>query len=329
MLDTAENIRIQRIIIVIAFILFSVKLTAWLLTGSLAILTDALESIVNVVSAFLGLYSLALSARPKDTNHPYGHGKVEFISSAVEGTLIIIAGLLIIFKAVISFYHPHPIQKLDIGLFLLATSGVVNYLVGYKSEKTGKKNNSLPLIAEGKHLKTDTYSTIGIFIGLLLIHFTNFIWLDGVVACLFSLLIIYTGYNIIRSSVAGIMDEADITLLNNLVDSLNKNRNENWIDIHNLRFIKFGSRLHCDCHLTVPWYLNVDEAHEEIESLAKLIRIEFGETVELFVHADGCKDFSCSICKKENCQVRKHVFEKKIKWTVKNISEDARHNIFS
>jgi len=310
-------------------VLFSVKLWAWYLTGSLAVLTDALESTVNIASGFLGLYSLYLSAKPKDADHPYGHGKVEFISAAIEGTLISVAGLAIIYKSVVSFFEPHQIQKLDSGIILLGITGIVNYAAGFICEKTGKKNNSLPLIAEGRHLKTDTYTTIGIFIGLILIYLTNKIWLDSVVACLFGLIIIFTGYKIIRTSVAGIMDEADLSLLNSLVDSFNRNRQENWIDLHNLRFIKYGSMLHCDCHLTVPWYLNVSEAHEEVESFAKLIRNEFGETVELFVHADGCDEFSCRICSKQNCLVRKHAFEKKITWTIKNISNDSRHGIFS
>ena len=194
---------------------------------------------------------------------------------------------------------------------------------------TGKKNNSLQLIAGGKHLKSDTYTTIGIFAGLLLLYFTKWFWIDGAIACLFAFIIIYTGYRIVRTSIAGIMDEADRKLLDNLVILLNNNRRENWIDIHNLRIIKYGSTLHCDCHLTVPWYLNVNEAHIEIEALAELIRNEFGEAVEFFVHSDGCKEFSCRICSKQNCMVRQHDFEKKIEWTIENISKDNRHKIFS
>ncbi|MEO7121222.1 MAG: cation diffusion facilitator family transporter [Ginsengibacter sp.] len=329
MIAAKENIRLQKIITVIAVVLFSVKLWAWYLTGSLAVLTDALESTVNIASGLLGLYSLYLSAKPKDADHPYGHGKVEFISAAIEGTLISVAGLAIIYKSAVSFFEPHQLQKLDFGIILLGITGIINYAAGFICEKTGKKNISLPLIAEGKHLKTDTYTTIGIFVGLILIYLTNKIWLDSVVACIFGFIIIFTGYKIIRTSVAGIMDEADLSLLNSLVESLNKNRQENWIDIHNLRFIKYGSTLHCDCHLTVPWYLNVSEAHEEVESFSKLIRNEFGEAVELFVHPDGCEEFSCKICYKKNCMVRKHDFEKKITWTIKNISNDSRHEIES
>ena len=330
MISTAkENIRLQKIITIIAIVLFSVKLAAWYITGSLAILTDALESIVNIVAGLLGLYSLYVSAKPKDVDHPYGHGKIEFISAAVEGTLIVVAGFFIIYKAIESFFHAHIIGRLDYGILLISVTAIANYITGSICETTGKKNNSLPLIAGGKHLKTDTYSTIGILAGLILIYFTKLQFIDSIIACMIAIIIIITGYKIVRTSIAGIMDEADLKLLNSLVDLLNKNRKENWIDLHNLRIIKYGSILHCDCHLTVPWYLNVYEAHAEIEALAKLIRNELGEAVELFVHSDGCQEFSCRICSKQNCMVRKHDFEKKIVWAIKNISKDSKHEIFS
>ncbi len=329
MIASRENIRLQKIIVLVAVVLFSIKIAAWYLTESLAILTDALEGIINMASAFLGLYSLYLSAKPKDADHPYGHGKVEFISAGVEGTLITVAGITIIYKSVESFFRPHVVTKLDYGMILLAATAVINYVAGVICVSTGKKNNSLLLIASGRHLKTDTYSTLAILAGLLLLYFTHAMWLDSMVACVFGLIIIYTGYKITRASVAGIMDEADIRLLKNLVALLNKNRRENWIDLHNLRFIKYGSTLHCDCHLTVPWYLNINEAHEEMETLASLIQNEFGETVELFVHTDGCEEFSCKICYKQHCAVRKHDFEKKINWTVSNISKNSKHDILS
>ncbi len=324
-----ENLRLQKFITLIAIFLFIVKLLAWYLTGSLAILTDALESIVNIVAALIGIYSLTLSARPKDETHPYGHGKIEFVSAAIEGTLITVAGLFIIYEGIMNLFHPSSVSKLDFGILLIGASGVINYVAGQVCIKTGKKNNSLPLIAAGKHLKTDTYTTIGIFVGLVLLYFTRWIWIDSAVAILFAFLIIYTGYKIIRTSLAGIMDEADLKLLENLVNVLDNNRRENWIDIHNLRIIKYGSTLHCDCHLTVPWYLNVNEAHAEIEALATLVRREFGTAIEFFVHSDGCKEFSCPICTKQNCMVRQHPFEKTIEWTIENISKDSRHKIFT
>lgn len=310
-----------------AITLFIVKLIAWFLTGSLAILTDALESIVNIVAGFLGLYSLNLASKPKDADHPYGHGKVEFLSAGVEGSLIIIAGFYIIYEAVQSLFYPHLIQKLNTGIILIAFTAVVNFIIGKLCIKTGRKNKSLQLIAGGRHLVTDTFSTVSILVGLLIIYFTGYVFIDTVIAFLVASFIIYTGYKIVRVSVAGIMDEADDQLLKDIVDLLNKNRKENWIDLHNTRIIKYGSTLHCDCHLTVPWYLTVREAHAEIEALAGLIKNEFGEAVELFVHSDACCDFSCKICSKQNCMVRKHDFENRITWTIKNISNDARHTI--
>jgi cation diffusion facilitator family transporter len=322
-----HNLRIQKIITLVSICLFLMKITAWYLTRSVAVLTDALESIVNIVAGLIGVYSLFVSAKPKDYDHPYGHGKVEFISAAIEGTLICVAGFVIIYEAITNFIQPHNIQKLDYGVILIFLTAIANYCMGAICIRAGEKSNSLALIASGKHLKTDTWSTIGICIGLIIIYFTHLTWIDSIVAITFALIIIFTGYKIIRSSVAGIMDEADVTLLNKMVVMLNDNRRQNWIDLHNLRIIKYGGTLHLDCHLTVPWYLNVNEAHEEIDALSFLVRERYGESVELFVHSDGCMEFSCKICTKSDCAVRQHSFTKKIEWTIENISRNIKHHL--
>jgi cation diffusion facilitator family transporter len=320
-----QNFRLQQWIVFVAVVLFAVKIVAWYITKSVAILTDALESTVNVIAGFIGLYSLYVAAKPKDEDHPYGHGKAEFVSAAVEGTLILVAGLVIIYEAIDNFVHPHQIQKLDYGILLVAVTAVINFGVGYFSERKGKRNNSMALIASGRHLQTDTWSTIGIIIGLGLILITGYKWLDGVVAIIFSFIIIYTGYGILRSSLAGIMDEIDKELLSKLVVVLNNHRRQNWIDLHNLRVIKYGGQLHIDCHMTVPWYLNVHEAHIEIDALTDLIKKEFGDSIEFFVHTDGCLDFSCHICNKQDCPVRKHAYENKVAWTLSNIISNTKH----
>ena len=322
-----QNFKIQKYIAVISVALFFIKLFAWYLTHSVAILTDALESIVNVVAGFIGLYSLYVSGKPKDQDHPYGHGKVEFLSAAIEGLLIGIAGIFIIREAILNLYEPHSIQKLDYGIYLVGITAIINLLAGIICVKTGKKNNSLALIASGKHLMADTYTTIGIIIGLVLLFITGISWIDSVVAIIFALVIFYTGYKIVRSSIAGIMDEADMELLNKMVVFLNENRNPNWIDLHNLRIIKYGAMIHLDCHLTVPWYFNVNQAHDEIDRLSGLVKQHFGDSVELFVHSDGCLDFSCALCEKSECQERKHPFEKKIAWTMENISSNKKHQL--
>lgn len=323
----SENIRVQKYIVAVAVILFALKMGAWYLTGSVAVLTDGLESIVNVISGFIGLYSLTLSAKPKDANHPYGHGKIEFISAGIEGTLITIAGLFIIYEAVLSFINPEPLQKLDLGILLIAISAVINYGFGWWAFQTGKKNESLALQASGRHLQTDTYTTIGIIAGLILIRFTNILWLDGAVAILFALFIMKTGYRILREAVAGIMDETDEDLLEDLISFLQENRDPKWIDLHNLRIIKYGRILHVDCHLTLPWYLTVKEAHAELDKIEALITDKFGDRIEIFIHTDYCMEFSCRICQVQNCEVRQHDFEEEITWTVGNVASDGKHKL--
>lgn len=321
-----ENLLIQKIVVGVALLLFAIKLFAYFLTKSVSVLTDALESIANVAAGFIGLYSLTVAAQPKDQNHPYGHGKAEFLSAGVEGSLIIIAGFAIIYKSIVSLIYPHQINQLDYGMLLIAITAVINFLMGYISVYRGKKNNSLALIASGKHLQSDTYSTIGIITGLIIIYYTGLLWLDSVIAMVFAVIIIVTGYRIIRKSIAGIMDEADVDLLQKMIAVLEKNRQENWIDLHNLRVIKYGGQLHVDCHLTVPWYLNVHQAHAEIDKLARLIKSDFGSTIELFVHSDGCLYFQCNICSKHDCPVRQKPFEKRVEWNMKNILSDAKHS---
>ncbi len=322
-----ENFRIQKWVVTVAVLLFLIKIIAFFLTRSVAILTDALESTVNVIAGFVGLYSLYIAGKPKDTDHPYGHGKAEFLSAAVEGTMIIVAGFIIIYEAIDNFIDPHDLQKLDWGILLVAITAIINYGVGFISLRNGKKNNSLALIASGKHLQSDAYSTLGLVVGLAFIYFTGKIWLDSVVAILFAFIIIYTGYKILRSSIAGIMDEADSELLKKLIALLNSNRRENWVDLHNLRVIKYGGQLHVDCHLTIPWYLNISEGHQEIDSLTSLVKHELGDSVEFFVHTDPCLDFSCSICTKADCTVRKHPYKQRVDWTLENVLADKKHSI--
>lgn len=322
-----QNLRLQKWIAVVSVILLVVKFLAYYTTHSVSILTDALESIVNVSAGFIGLYSLYIASKPRDKDHPYGHGKAEFISAAIEGTLIVSSGVIIIYKAIQHFINPVELRKIDFGIWLVAGAAIVNFILGYFCIRIGRRNGSPALIASGKHLQTDTWSTVAIIAGLLCIYFSGYMWIDSIVAVLFAFFIIYTGYRILRSSIAGIMDEADVKLLSKMVAVLNSNRRNNWVDLHNLRVIKYGTVLHVDCHLTVPWFLNVHEAHKEIDALGELIRREFGESLELFVHSDGCLPFQCKICNKEECPERKNNFEQQIEWTLENIAQNKKHKL--
>jgi cation diffusion facilitator family transporter len=322
-----EILRIQSWILIVAVFLFSIKIIAWWITKSVAILTDALESIVNIIAGMVGLYSLSIAYKPRDTNHPYGHGKAEFLSAAIEGTLIMLAGVFIIYEAVSQLIHPRALNQINLGILLIGISAVINFAVGFIAVKIGRNNRSEALQASGNHLKSDTYSTIAIVVGLLLMYFTGIRQMDSIVAIIMSLVIMVIGYRIARKSVAGIMDEADEKILGKVIALLNKSRLPNWIDIHNLRVIKFGNILHIDCHMTVPWYLNVRQAHAEVVSLRELIEKEFGAAMEFFVHEDDCIGSCCPVCIKNDCEVREKPFTRKIEWDMENVIPNKKHEL--
>ncbi len=269
-------IRIQRYIAILSVVLFIGKLWAWYLTHSVTVLTDALESTVNVIAGFIGLYSIILAAKPRDLNHPYGHGKAEFVSSAVEGSLICIAGLMIIYEAIDQLLEPKPLHQLDIGIYITGATGIINFLAGTYAVKQGRKHRSLILESAGKHLRVDAYSTFAIVVGLVLIIITKQQWLDSTVALIFSGIILVTGYKLVRRSMAGIMDEADEKLLNEVIAYLQQNRKDQWVDLHNLRVVQYGDVLHIDAHMTLPWYYLVQQAETEIHGMEDMIKQHFG-----------------------------------------------------
>lgn len=321
------TVRIQRFIAFLSVALFVAKMVAWYLTNSVTILTDALESTVNMIAGFLGLFSVVLAARPRDTNHPYGHGKAEFLSSAVEGTLIFIAGIVIIYESVYHLLHPNKLQRLDTGLIIIAAAGLVNYLVGLYALKQGKKHNSMVLTSSGNHLLTDAYSTVAIIIGLLVMVLTNnrWPWLDSAVAICFAAIIMITGYKVLRRSISGMMDEMDMKLLKEVISVLQQHRHAEWIDLHNLRVIQYGSLMHIDAHMTLPWYYNVAAADKELHEVEQLMKENFRNQVELFIHIDGCMSYQCKLCAMPECDVRQVPFECQLEWNIDNVWTDSKH----
>jgi cation diffusion facilitator family transporter len=210
---------------------------------------------------------------------------------------------------------------------VLLSTAVLNLAAGLTAKTIGKKNNSLALISSGQHLVLDSFTTFVVTIGIGLVMITNYPGIDTYIALLMGLWIVYNGYQIIRQSLAGIMDEADLALLEEVIKELNKGRNEKWIDLHNLRVIKYGAQMHIDCHLTVPWYFNVNEAHFAVDDFSALIKNKFGDSVEFFVHTDGCMPFSCPICTIENCDKRKAPFKQKLSWTIENVLSNLKHQL--
>lgn len=320
-----SSFRFQRNVAFVGIALFLIKLLAWHFTGSDAVFSDAMESTVNIIAAFMGLYSLHLAAKPKDEDHPYGHGKVEFVTAGIEGALIIFAGIMILVEAANSLLHGNQLQKLDLGIILVAATAAINYMMGYISLRKGIKINSAVLQSSGKHLQSDTITTAGVVVSLILVHLTKIYWLDSAVAVIFALYIMFVGYKIIRKSLSGIMDEADIKMIGRLAETLDQNRRESWVDVHNVRIQQHGSTLHIDGHVTLPWYYELREAHNEMEQMMALIDSKTDRNLEFNFHMDDCKPFSCEICIMKSCHVRQHPLAKQIKWNAKTVSQPDKH----
>ena len=301
------------------------KFTAYLITSSNSILTDAAESIVNILASLFAFYSIYIAAQPKDLNHPYGHGKVEFFSVFIEGTLIIIAGILISFKSVYNLFYPHQISELIIGTLIIGISGLINYALGYYLIDQSKKHNSLTLNADGKHLQTDAYTSVGLVIGLMLIHFTGLNYLDSILSISIGIFIIYSGYKLVRKSVSGLMDESDFDTSDEIIAILNTHRKDSWIDMHNLRTQRYGPDIHIDCHLTLPYYFDLNKVHEEVSEVDKLVNFKANSRTEFFIHADPCMPECCHYCRMLECSVRSEPKNMDIAWTIENVTKNQKH----
>lgn len=297
------------------------KFGAFFITNSVGILTDAMESIVNVIAGLVTLYSLYLAAKPRDRKHPFGYGKIELISASVEGMLIMAAGFFIIFAGIKRLFVPDEIGKLDIGIIVVAIAGAANFLLGWWSIRSGKKHDSIALIAGGKHLKSDTYSSIGLVSGLILLYITKISWIDSVLALIFGSIIVVTGIGILRKTVANLMDAADKGYLEKMLAAVSDVKNPEWIDIHNLKIIKYGSNFFIDCDLTLPWYHTIARGHKAAEELQEVIRKGFSDRIIISVHLDPCMEKHCEHCTVRDCPYRRQPFVAPLNYTLDDITE--------
>jgi cation diffusion facilitator family transporter len=321
--EHAIKISVQKKILTFSAILLIGKFSAYYMTNSVGILTDAMESIVNVIAGAISLFSLYVSSKPKDEDHPFGHGKIELISASIEGLLIMLAGGLIIFEGIKRIFLPMDIHKLDVGIYIVAGAGVINYLLGWYSIHVGRKHHSIALIAGGKHLQSDTYSSIGLVLGLCLLYFTDIAWIDSALALIFGGIILFTGIGILRNTVENLMDKTDQRVLDLLLETLKRNRKDYWMDIHNLKMIKNGSTYYINCDLTIPWYYNIKQSHAACDEIEQIIETELPESTQLSVHSDPCKPHQCIHCLMSGCTHRTTNFEKGIEFTIDLITKST------
>ncbi|MGY3091397.1 cation diffusion facilitator family transporter [Hymenobacter sp. UYAg731] len=327
MTPTQTKYRLGLLSLVVSIGLVAVKFYAYHLTRSQAVLTDALESIINVATSGFALYSLYLASLPKDENHPYGHGKIENLSLGFEGGLIFMAGAFILYSASGHFWHPHPVARPDWGVLLLASTAVVNLAVGLLLVRNGKRLNSVALVGDGQHLYIDALTSIVSSAALVLVAATGVLRFDSGAALLLGGFILVNGWRMVRRSVSGLMDETDTAVVAEVIAELQAQRRAPWIDVHNLRVQRYGANLHIDCHMQMPYYFTLEQVHTELHDIEELIRARFAVEVEMFVHADPCTFAACSLCLMPECPVRQFALRHEVTWTVQNAVKNERHHL--
>lgn len=265
--DRSKLTRFAWLSIAVAIFTIGLKTTAYLLTGSVGLLSDALESIVNLVGAVLALVMLTIAARAADKGHTYGHSKAEYFSSGIEGTLILIAAASIIYTAVERILHPQPLEQLGLGLLVSVVASLANLAVSIILQRTGRRYNSISLTSNGKHLMTDVWTSAGVVLGVGAVALTGWQILDSIVAILVALNIIWTGVGIIRLSVSGLMDSSlpskDMAVIDQVVKKyLNKD-----LEIHALRTRQSASVKFISMHALVPGDWTVSKGHQLVSQI--------------------------------------------------------------
>ncbi|KYG69268.1 cation transporter [Bdellovibrio bacteriovorus] len=324
--DSANKIRNRAawISAIASFLIFALKMGAYRITGSTAVLSDALESIVNVVASLVALYVVRFAAQPADHEHPYGHGKAESFSSAFEGGLIFFAALMIIYESIKALIYHEPTQQLEIGLLVVAVAALLNLGLGLYLKHIGKTHHSDALKASGAHVISDVLTTAGVMVGLGLVLLTDLQWIDPVVAILVGLQLAYSGYKIVRESLGILMDEQDEEILEDLTDVLAKCREPGVIDIHHLRIIRSGRFHHVDAHMVIPEYWDIVKAHDLIHRYESCVVAAYKFDGELAFHLDPCKKSYCRACDVLTCPIRQQPYESLRPFTVKSLTDGPR-----
>lgn len=238
------------------------KGVAWQLTGSVGLLSDAIESFVNLAGALMALWMLTLAAQPADAAHPHGHGKAEYFSSAFEGFLIVLAAFSIGYAAIMRLLEPQPLEAVGVGLVVSVIASIINFATAGVLMRVGKKHNSITLEADAHHLMTDVWTSAGVIAGVGLVAWSGWLWLDPVIALLVAANIVWTGYQLMRRSADGLMDHALPAEKLEKIDRLLASYREKGLEFHAVRTRQAGSRAFVTLHVLVPGHWTVWKGHD-------------------------------------------------------------------
>ena len=309
--EAAQRERVRAILLSLVggALIFALKAWAYCLTGSMALQSDALESIVNVVAAAFGLGAVIFAGQPADREHPYGHGKMEFFAAAFEGGLISLAAVIIFYEAGVALVRGVELKNLGLGMLVNLSAGALNGLLGWFLLRTGRRLKSKTLEADGHHVLSDFYSTGGILVGLILVRMTGYWRLDPLVAIVVGILLARTGWRLVRESASALLDEEDSATIEAIMAGLNTLLKRGVaqtgvITVHGLRAIRSGRYAHVDVHLVVPEYVDVASAHDRAERFESELIAASGLEGELHVHLDPCRRGYCARCDDAACPIR-------------------------
>jgi cation diffusion facilitator family transporter len=267
----------------------ALKSAAWWLTGSVGLLSDALESLVNLAGAVMALAMLTVAERPEDENHAYGHGKAEYFSSGLEGLLILLAAIAIGVTAIERLIHPQPIEQLGIGLAVSVVASIINLVTARILLAAGSKYRSITLEADAHHLLTDVWTSVGVIVGVGAVALTGWLWLDPVLALLVAANIVYTGWRLLQRSADGLMDIALPPEQHHAVVEVLEGYRRQGVDYHALRTRQSGARSFVEVHVLVPGAWTVQRGHELLEQLEAKIRGALPHAT-VFTHLEPLED---------------------------------------
>jgi cation diffusion facilitator family transporter len=318
-----QKLRMRSIVLsfAVGLALMGLKFLTYHLTQSSAVLSDALESIINVAASAFAAMSIWMAAKPPDPEHPYGHGKIEYFSAGFEGALIIAAAVGIFYTGIPHLLQPRPLPHLEQGIIILVGATLVNLLLGLFLIRMGRRTDSIALVADGRHIITDVYTSVGVIAGLGLVRWTGWLWLDGAVACLVGLNILFTGGRLVFVSSARLMDASEPGLLGRIAQLLDRNRGSQWIDIHQLRAWRAGRLVHIDLHLVLPGDLPLEQAHQEAKNLENMLISEFSGNASVLVHMDPCNKEDCPVCGRPGCDSRQHDQAQIMAWNKQKLTQ--------
>lgn len=268
----------------------ALKAAAYFLTASVGLLSDAIESLVNLAGALMALTMLTIAARPADHDHVYGHSKAEYFASVTEGVLIFGAAIGIIFTAIQRLFTPRPLEQLGIGLGVSAAASLINFIAARILLNAGRKRNSITLEADAHHLMTDVWTSVGVIGGVALAGFTGWMLLDPLVAILVAINILWTGFQLVHRSVMGLMDAALPENEQKLIQAVMDKYKEKGVDFHALRTRQAAARRFISVHVLVPGDTTVHDAHHLVEDFEDDIRSSLGGAVTVFTHIEPAED---------------------------------------